>query len=869
MAGTSSKLAVVALDGCDVALVRALASDGRCPHLARLLDEGAVVEIVRNDLLAPADWATLATGASVGAHRGWGAPLVDTESYELTPGSDAQLTPFWDAIERAGRRVALLDVPSVSLHERTAGARVFGWGCRTSGGARWSAPTSLWDELEAVAGPHPVGAAAIHHDVRGSSLCDHLHRTNPRRNRLDEQRLLRDLLRGTQVTTAASLALLDQGPWDLFSVVYSEGRCAGEQLWHVHDVGHPQHDTAARTLLGDPLVEVYRALDASLGAHLAALPDDATLWLLLPRGIGARRGADPLLDEVLRRLDPRLEAHRGSAATALAGRRLERLPPLLERVATSAIAAAVRWRSAGAPPPRSVPAGPSPARSFFALPSRAGVGAVRFNVIGRDAQGVVPAEALPALQARLSAQLRRVVSVDTGRPIIDAVLPADEVLGGPAPAGGPDLLVAWAGAAPPEAVWSPDIGTVAADLPPGPTGAPRGPGLAVVRGPGIQPGHRSQPLALVDVAPTVSAALGVELDSPEGAVRHDLLPGWSGSTAASGAPPPARGITPLAARSGPRWARRSAPSSDAALELSVETARTVAALEREVDELRHLLAVEASRSHERDARLEQAELERRVWTTMLWLDQEEIPEDQLISVITPTHRRPAELRRAIESVLAQRYTRWELVVVDDGDDAGRSVVAEVADDRIVYQQIPHGGVCAARNAGLATARGSIIAYLDDDNVLHPGWLRAVAWAFTHHPEHRVLYGARVIDDERRARDGVAGGLPSLHLERYDRSTVLARNIADIGVIAHRAGIPGAHFDEAFWECGDWDFFLSITQDQEPLMLPVVAFYYRTDSHDRLTGRFTHHTGLVRQKWARLADGAAGPPREAGSGTSTD
>lgn len=72
MAGTSSKLAVMALDGCDVALVRALASDGRCPHLARLLDEGAVVDIVRNDLLAPADWATLATGASVGAHRGWG-----------------------------------------------------------------------------------------------------------------------------------------------------------------------------------------------------------------------------------------------------------------------------------------------------------------------------------------------------------------------------------------------------------------------------------------------------------------------------------------------------------------------------------------------------------------------------------------------------------------------------------------------------------------------------------------------------------------------------------------------------------------------------------------------------------------------------
>ena len=235
---------------------------------------------------------------------------------------------------------------------------------------------------------------------------------------------------------------------------------------------------------------------------------------------------------------------------------------------------------------------------------------------------------------------------------------------------------------------------------------------------------------------------------------------------------------------------------------------------------------------------------------MRWLEQEPVEVGPLVSVITPTHRRPEKLRRAIGSVLAQRYPRWELVVVDDGDDAGKAIVADLDDARVVYQQIPHGGACAARNAALELARGEIVTYLDDDNTLDPGWLHAVVWAFENHPDDDVLYGARLFDDEERTHGRGEGGLPWVQLEPFDRLELERHNMADMGVIAHRAGLPGARFDEAFWECGDWDFFLSITEDRDPLMLPAIALRYRTDGQDRLSGRFAHHADLVRAKWAR-------------------
>lgn len=98
-----------------------------------------------------------------------------------------------------------------------------------------------------------------------------------------------------------------------------------------------------------------------------------------------------------------------------------------------------------------------------------------------------------------------------------------------------------------------------------------------------------------------------------------------------------------------------------------------------------------------------------------------------VSIIMPTYNRVQYIRQAIESVRAQDYPDWELIVVDDGStDATPSAVAEFASSNICYLRQDRQGPAAARNAGIAKARGALIAFLDSDDYFLPGKLIAQA-----------------------------------------------------------------------------------------------------------------------------------------------
>src|SRR5690349_17228042 len=235
-----------------------------------------------------------------------------------------------------------------------------------------------------------------------------------------------------------------------------------------------------------------------------------------------------------------------------------------------------------------------------------------------------------------------------------------------------------------------------------------------------------------------------------------------------------------------------------------------------------------------------------------WITHARLTTSPLVSVIMPTRNRCAYLSTAIASVKAQTYPHWELVIVDDAsDDPTPTLLATVDDPRVRSVRIQLGGCCAARNAGLDAARGEIIAYLDDDNTMHPAWLKSVVWAFEQRPDVDVLYGAFVLDDVARVNRLGAGSLPTMILRRYDRQTLLTENLADISATAHRAGLPGARFDESLIEMGDWDLLCTLTADRDPLVLPAIACFYTTDAPDRLSGGPTYHADYdtVRHKHA--------------------
>jgi glycosyltransferase involved in cell wall biosynthesis len=266
--------------------------------------------------------------------------------------------------------------------------------------------------------------------------------------------------------------------------------------------------------------------------------------------------------------------------------------------------------------------------------------------------------------------------------------------------------------------------------------------------------------------------------------------------------------------------------------------------------------------------LEHALEERRrhaeVWAVMAWIAHVGPLTRPLVSVILPTRDRERYLARAIKSVMAQSYEDWELLVVDDASVDGTSAfLMGLEDPRIRVLRGTGSGVCAARNVALKQARGELVAYLDDDNLMHPEWLKAVVWAFEQRPAVDVLFGAVLIDDALRVDGrGSGGALPVLYFGAYDDAALAQDNVADIGCIAHRSGLAEARFDESLREMGDWDLLFRLTRAGPPLALPVIACFYTTDAPNRLSHGPTYDAdeAAVRAKndrWlASRGDGAS-------------
>ncbi len=100
----------------------------------------------------------------------------------------------------------------------------------------------------------------------------------------------------------------------------------------------------------------------------------------------------------------------------------------------------------------------------------------------------------------------------------------------------------------------------------------------------------------------------------------------------------------------------------------------------------------------------------------------------VVSVIMPVYNAGDYLRAAIESVLAQSFRDIELILVDDGaTDGSGGVCDEYArnDARVRVRHVRNGGICAARNVGIAMARGRWLAFCDHDDLCEEDWLGAM------------------------------------------------------------------------------------------------------------------------------------------------
>lgn len=120
----------------------------------------------------------------------------------------------------------------------------------------------------------------------------------------------------------------------------------------------------------------------------------------------------------------------------------------------------------------------------------------------------------------------------------------------------------------------------------------------------------------------------------------------------------------------------------------------------------------------------------------------------MISVVIPLYNKAQSIRNTLDSVLAQTYKDFEIVVVDDGSTDGSADVAEaVLRECTVYGveckgkviRKANGGVSSARNAGILAAKGEYIAFLDGDDLWHPEYLETLHQLMVDYPD-AALYG---------------------------------------------------------------------------------------------------------------------------------
>ena len=183
--------------------------------------------------------------------------------------------------------------------------------------------------------------------------------------------------------------------------------------------------------------------------------------------------------------------------------------------------------------------------------------------------------------------------------------------------------------------------------------------------------------------------------------------------------------------------------------------------------------------------------------------------NSLVSVILPTYNRGWILNEAIDSVLAQDYKEYELIVVDDGStDNTREILDTYGQDILVLRQA-NKGVSAARSRGIAESGGQLVAFLDSDDLWLPRKLSRQVDYFNLNPDAVINQ-----TEEIWMRNGVRVNPKGRHRKPsgmiFERSLGLCL-VSPSAVMIQKTLLDGVGaFDENLPACEDYDLWLRIS-----------------------------------------------------------
>jgi glycosyltransferase involved in cell wall biosynthesis len=193
-----------------------------------------------------------------------------------------------------------------------------------------------------------------------------------------------------------------------------------------------------------------------------------------------------------------------------------------------------------------------------------------------------------------------------------------------------------------------------------------------------------------------------------------------------------------------------------------------------------------------------------------------------ISVIIPCFNQGVYLEEAVDSVLAQTFQDFEILVVDDGstDAATVNMLKDYAKPKTRVIHTENQGLSAARNNGISEAQGTYILPLDADDKIGKGYLEDAVRILDQHPEIGIVYS-------EASYFGVKGG--RWDLPEYSLDKILNHNVIFCTALFRRedwVAVGGYNVNMVYgWE--DWDFWLSlIHRGRKVYRIPKIHFYYR-------------------------------------------
>jgi glycosyltransferase involved in cell wall biosynthesis len=217
----------------------------------------------------------------------------------------------------------------------------------------------------------------------------------------------------------------------------------------------------------------------------------------------------------------------------------------------------------------------------------------------------------------------------------------------------------------------------------------------------------------------------------------------------------------------------------------------------------------------------------------------------IVSIIMPTYNRASTLGQAIDSVIKQSHSKWQLIIIDDGstDESATILKRYSKDKRIKVVKGDHKGVSAARNRGLEVASGEYIYYLDSDNTWTEDYLHLMTVSFLS-TGRLSGYAAIHLVDEYGTTIGYRG-------EPFDWEKCVEANYVDVNTFAHHHSLLKTHgnFDVTLRRMVDWDLILRYTKDETPFYAPFIGCIYLESRNDK--SRITLSQPLAYQKVVRL------------------